>query len=132
MFNSTKAKRDSHGVWWCAARTTIEVSMERVFGVTVHVMIVSFSYVAHPLTHFLPLHTVLPERLPPKHSFLFTRCAWFLYPILTYLLQMSFFLHALPQRNLIPSIAQPSLPFISSLALVLQTLLGPCAAYSPI
>ena len=35
MFNSTKAKRDSHGVWWCAARTTIKVSMERVFGVTV-------------------------------------------------------------------------------------------------
>ena len=98
----------------------------------VHVMIVSFSYVTHPLTRFLPLHTVLPERLPPKHSFLFTRCAWFLYPTLTYLLQMSFFLHALPQRNLIPSIAQPSLPFISSLALVLQTLLGPCAAYSPI
>ena len=31
MFNSTKAKRDSHGVWWCA----VEVSMERVFGVTV-------------------------------------------------------------------------------------------------
>ena len=35
MFNSTKAKRDSHGVWWCAQPTTIEVSMERVFGVTV-------------------------------------------------------------------------------------------------
>ena len=36
MFNSTKAKRDSQGVWWCAQPTTIEVSMERVFGVTVH------------------------------------------------------------------------------------------------
>ena len=36
IFNSTKAKRDSHGVWWCAACTTFEVSMERVFGVTVY------------------------------------------------------------------------------------------------
>ena len=36
IYNSTKAKRDSHGVWWCAQRTTIEVSMKRVFGVTVN------------------------------------------------------------------------------------------------
>ena len=35
MFNSTKAKHDSHGVWWCMQRTTVEVSMKRVFGVTV-------------------------------------------------------------------------------------------------
>ena len=91
-----------------------------------------FCYIARPLTRFLSLHTVLPEHLPPKHSFLFTCCAWFLYSISTHLLWTSFFLHVLPQHSLIPSITQPSLPFISILALVLQTLLGPCAAYSPI
>ena len=38
MFNPTKAKHDTHGVWWCVQRTTVEVSMERVFGVTVHAL----------------------------------------------------------------------------------------------
>ena len=91
-----------------------------------------FSYVACPLTRFLSLRTILLECLPPKRSFSFTCCVWFLYSVSIYLLRTSFFLHALPQRSLIPSIAQPNLPFISILALVLQTLLGPCATYSPI
>ena len=41
---------------------------------------------------------------------------------------MSSSLHVLPQCSLIPPIAQLSLPFISILALPLQTLLGLCAA----
>jgi hypothetical protein len=41
IYNSTKAKQNSHVVWWCAAHTTIEVSMERVFGVTVNCMLQS-------------------------------------------------------------------------------------------
>ena len=35
MYNSTKAKRNSHAVRQCTSHTTFGVSMERVFGVTV-------------------------------------------------------------------------------------------------
>ena len=35
MYNSTKAKRNSHAVRWCTSHTAFGVSMERVFGVTV-------------------------------------------------------------------------------------------------
>ena len=52
-----------------------------------------------------------PERLPPKHSFFLTRCAWFPYSVSTYLLRTSFSLHVLPQRSLTPSIALPK-PFL--------------------
>ena len=48
-----------------------------------------------------------PERPPPKHSFLFTCCAWFPYPVPTCLLWMSFSYTRLPQRRLFPSIAPP-------------------------
>ena len=36
MFKPTNPKHDTHGVWWCAQRTTVEVSMQRVFEVTVY------------------------------------------------------------------------------------------------
>ena len=78
-----------------------------------------FSYNAHLLTRFLSFHTVPPERPPPKCSFSFTCCAWSSCPIPTYLLWMSFYLHALPQCSLVLPIAQPSFPLISILALVL-------------
>ena len=48
IYNTTKAKRDSHAVWWCAVRTTIGVSMERVFGVTVQTRL-NHSRVPYPL-----------------------------------------------------------------------------------
>ena len=35
MYNSTKAKRNSHAIRRCTSHTTFGVSMERVFGVTV-------------------------------------------------------------------------------------------------
>ena len=35
MYNSTKAKQNSHAIRWCTSHTTFGVSMERVFGVTV-------------------------------------------------------------------------------------------------
>ena len=35
MYNSTKAKWNSHAVRWCTFHTAFRVSMERVFGVTV-------------------------------------------------------------------------------------------------
>ena len=38
MYNSTKAKQNSHAVRWCTSHTTFGVSMERVFGVTVAAM----------------------------------------------------------------------------------------------
>ena len=36
MYNSTKAKQNSHAVRQCTSHTAFGVSMERVFGVTVH------------------------------------------------------------------------------------------------
>ena len=86
-----------------------------------------FCYIARPLTRFLSLHTVLPEHLPPKHSFLLTCCAWFPYSVSTYLLWTSFsYMHFLNVASSHLSHC-PSLPFISTSVLVLQTLLGPCA-----
>ena len=51
------------------------------------------------------------ERLPPKHSFLSTCCAWFPYPISTYLSWTSFSYTRLPQRCLFPSVAPPKPSF---------------------
>ena len=48
-----------------------------------------------------------PERLPPKHSFLLTRCAWFPYSVSAYLLRTSLSYTCLPQRGFLPSIALP-------------------------
>ena len=36
MYNSCKAKWNSHAVRWCTSHTAFEVSIERVFGVTVY------------------------------------------------------------------------------------------------
>ena len=96
------------------------------------VTIPSFSLRCSSLDSLVFLRTVPSERHQPKHSFLSTRCAWFLYPVSACLLQTSFLLHALPQHSLIPLIAQPTLPFIPIRALVLRTPLGPCIVYLPI
>ena len=52
-----------------------------------------------------------PERPPPKHSFLFTCCAWFPYSVSACLLWTSFSYMHLPQRGLFPSIAPPKPSF---------------------
>ena len=74
----------------------------RVFAVT----ILSFStlFVSRPTS--VSSHR-FPEHPPPKHSFLFTCCAWFPYSVSAYLLWTSFSYTRLPQRNLFPSIALP-------------------------
>ena len=45
MYNSTKAKWNSHAVRWCTSHTTFGVSMERVFGVTIRRVVSSLSMV---------------------------------------------------------------------------------------
>ena len=60
------------------------------------------------LDSLLLLCTIPPEHHQPKHSFLSIRCAWFLYPVSTFLLRTSFSLHVLPQRSLLPTITLPS------------------------
>ena len=52
-----------------------------------------------------------PERPPPKHSFLFTCCAWFPYSISACPLRTSFSYTCLPQHGLFPSIAPPKPSF---------------------
>ena len=39
MYNPTKAKWNSHAVRWCTSHTTFGVSMERVFGVTIVIVV---------------------------------------------------------------------------------------------
>ena len=52
-----------------------------------------------------------PERPPPKHSFLFTCCAWFPYSVSACLLWTFFSYMHLPQRGLFPSITPPKPSF---------------------
>ena len=54
MYNSTKAKSNSHTVRWCTSHTAFGVSMERVFGVTVS------SSPHHSQTANISLQSVLP------------------------------------------------------------------------
>ena len=82
-------------------------------------LFLSFSYTVRLLILSLLVRTIPPEHLPPKHSFPSTCCAWFRYPVPTYLPWTSLLFPVLPQCSLTSSIAQPSLPVISVLAKVL-------------
>ena len=55
---------------------------------------------------YVPSHCS-PERLPPKHSFLLIRCAWFPYSVSAYLLWTSFSYTCLPQRGSFASVTLP-------------------------
>ena len=58
-----------------------------------------------------PLLTIPSEYCPPKHSFLFTCCAWSHYTVSAFLLWTSPFSHALSQCSLIPIYRTAKLPF---------------------
>ena len=87
------------------------------------ILLQSFRFNRGVMLRFFSFHTLFvsrlssvsshcsPERPPPKHSFLFTCCAWFPCPIPTCLLWMSFSYMRLPQHRLFPSIALPKPSF---------------------
>ena len=53
MYNSTKAKQNSHVVRRCTSHTAFGVSMERVFGVTVHL---ASKYTSLYIIIIVPIH----------------------------------------------------------------------------
>ena len=72
MYNSTKAKWNSHAVRRCTSHTTFGVSMERVFGVTVHLELPGlYRILAVPMWRLLPLMSMdadpdmYPILIPP-------------------------------------------------------------------
>ena len=92
-----------------AVGTDVEGTVFVIVACTRALKVLQFFLFLHcsPLDSLLLLHTVPLECHQPKHSFLSIHCAWFLYPVSTFLLWTSFALHALSQHSLLPSITLP-------------------------